>query len=301
MNIKGPLAGIAAVLIAGAVLYRAPVPEAPVTAEQRTAQAVERSFTLMAETSAGFGAMPHQPGPAPAFQLGADGKLAIDERTSMLLDVRLAGLPRHPGRAEMDKLEKDLAAGLPADAARELAQLLRNYVAYRELETQLGERQRLDAALTPEQALDQLHALRAGHFGERLAASMYGKEEKQMRADLAATRPGAPESPHDAVAADPALERLRDDVAALRGAGAPEAKVAALRQQVLGADRAQQLQGTEQVQADWEQRSAAFLAAVKPGSDMESLLRGLYSEQEMPAARAYNLERLRSQQPGAAR
>ncbi|NHZ88601.1 hypothetical protein F2P45_06120 [Massilia sp. CCM 8733] len=300
MSIKGPLAGIAAVLIAGALLYRAPVPDAPATPEQRTGQAVERSFALLAETSALFGAMPDQPGRAPSFRLGADGKLAIDERTSILLDVLLASLPRHPGRAEMDKLEQELAAGLPPDAAPELAQLLRNYVAYRELETQLGERQRLDAALTPEQALEQLHALRIGHFGERLAASMYGKEEKQMRADLAATRPGAPE-PHSALAADPALDRLRADVAALRSTGTPEAKVAALRQQVLGAERAQQLQDTEQVQSDWEQRSAAFLAAVKPGSDMESLLRGLYSEQEMPAARAYNMERLRSQQPGAAR
>jgi lipase chaperone LimK len=90
-------------------------------------------------------------------------------------------------------------------------------------------------------------------------------------------------------------------VAALRSAGAPEAKVAALRQQVLGADRAQQLQNTEQVRSDWEQRSAAFLAAAKPGVDTESLLRGLYLEEEMPAARAYNLERLRSRQPGAAR
>ena len=68
-----------------------------------------------------------------------------------------------------------------------------------------------------------------------------------------------------------------------------------MRQQVLGADRAQQLQDSEQVQADWEQRSAAFLAAMRPGADVDSLLRGLYSEQELPAARAYNLERLRAQ------
>ncbi|HEX8615258.1 MAG TPA: lipase secretion chaperone [Telluria sp.] len=302
MNIKGALAGIAAVLIAGVVLYRAPAndaPVTPVTPEQRTERAVERSLTLLAETSAGFGALPQQPAPQPAFRLGADGKLAIDERTSILLDVLLTSLPRHPDRAEMDQLEKDLAAGLPPDAARELAHLLRNYVAYRELETELAERQRADAALTPDQALDQLHALRTGHFGERLAASLYGKEEKQMRADLAATRPGAPEQA--AAAADPALERLRDGVAALRKTGAPEAQVAALRLQVLGPERAQQLQDTEQVQADWEQRSAAFLAAARPGTDMESLLRGLYSEQEMPAARAYNLARLRSEQAGAAR
>ncbi|NHZ97263.1 lipase secretion chaperone [Massilia sp. CCM 8734] len=295
MNIRAALACTVAVLAAGAVLYRAPATEAPLTPEQRTGQAVERSFTVLAETSAGFGAMPEPPGRAPAFRLGADGKLAIDERTSVLLDVLLASLARHPGRAEIDKLENDLAAGLPPDAARELAQLLRNYVAYRDLETDLGERQRLDAALTPELALDQLHALRVAHFGERLAASMYEKEEKQMRADLAATRPGAPESPHSVVAADPAQERLRENVAALRRAGAPEAQVATLRQQVLGADRAQQLQDTEQVRADWEQRSAAFLAAMRPGADVDSLLRGLYSEQELPAARAYNLERLRAQ------
>lgn len=300
MSIRIALVGTAALLAAGYALYPAAEAEAPLTPAQRTEQAVERGFALLEDTSPMFGAMPEPPSARPSFQLGADGKLAIDERTIVLLDVQLASLPRHPDRAEMDKTEKDLTAGLPHDAARELAQLLRKYVAYRELEAELGERQRADPAFTPEKALDQLHALRSGHFGERLAAAMYGKEEKQMRADLAAAQSGVV-PPDTALAADPALDRLRDDVAALRSAGAPEAQVAALRQQVLGADRAQQMHNTEQVRADWDQRSAAFLAAAKPGTDTESLLRGLYLEEEMPAARAYNLERLRSRQPAAPR
>lgn len=294
MNVRMALACVAASLAAGAMLYRAPAPEAPARSAQRTEQAVERSFTLLAGTSPAFGAIPIQE--APAFRLGADGSLAIDERTPVLLDVRLAGLPRQPGRAEMAQLETALAAGLPPDAARQLAQLLRSYVAYREQEAALGERQGADAALAPAQALDQLHALRVAHFGEPLAASMYGKEEQRMRADLAPAQAGAPQQD----SGDPAVDRLRDEVAALRGAGAPEAQVAAVRRQALGDERAQHLQDTEQVRADWEQRSDAFLAAVRPGADLEALLRGLYSEQEMAAARAYNLERLRSRQSGNA-
>lgn len=299
MRIKPALACAAAVLAGGALLYRAPATDAAPTQAQRTEQAVERSFTLLAETSPQFGALPDQPARRPRFEPGADGRLATDERTSILLDVALASLPRQPLRTEMENIEKDLVAGLPPDAARELAQLLRNYVAYREGETQLGERQRADAALKPAQALEQLHALRVAHFGERLAASLYEKEEKQLRADFAATQAGA--APDSGVPADPALARLHDDVAALRSAGAPASTVAALREQVLGVDRAQQLQETEQVRSDWEQRSAAFLAAARPGTDTETLLRTLYSEQELPAARAYNQERLRSRQASTAR
>ncbi|MDQ1815938.1 lipase secretion chaperone [Massilia sp. CCM 9210] len=303
MSIKGPLACIAALLGAGFMLYREPVIETPATARERTGQAVERSFTVLAEASPVFGAMPEQRADPPSFPLAADGSLAINERTSTLLDVLLAGLPHHPGRVEVDQIEKRMTAGLPAQAAQQLARLLRTYVAYRDAETELSERQRADATLTPELALDQLHALRVAHFGEQLAGSLYREEEKQMRADLAATRPGAPRSADTqerGLAADPALDRLRNDVAALRKAGAPEARVTALRTQMLGADRAQQLHDTELVQSDWEQRSRTFLAAAQPGVDMEALLRDLYSEQEMPAARAYNLERLRSQQAAGA-
>ncbi|CUI04742.1 hypothetical protein BN2497_4261 [Janthinobacterium sp. CG23_2] len=307
MKVKGPLACTAALLATGFMLCRSPATEPSPTARERTGQAVERSFTVLAEASPVLGAMPDQRASAPSFPLAADGSLSINDRTSTLLDVMLAGLPLHPGRVEVDQIEQRLTSGLPAQAAQQLARLLRTYIAYRDAETELGERQRaaaaLTPALTPELALEQLHALRVAHFGEQLAASLYREEEKQTLADLAATLPGAPRSADTrerGVAADPALDRLHNEVAALRKAGAPETRVAALREQVLGPDRARQLQDTEQVQSDWEQRSRSFLAAAQPGADVEGLLRGLYSEQEMPAARAYNLERLRNRHAGAA-
>lgn len=215
---------------------------------------------------------------AGGLPVDAGGHLVVVPEVRELFDWFLAAGGEVPPEVLRARLEAEIDARLAPPADAEARALLGRYLAYREAVRALAEEG--GAELDLERRFQRLRELRRAHLGEA-AAALFGAEEARTRVELARRR----------VARDPALsaaeraarlealeaelpaevratreavlaaQRLRDEEAALREAGAGPGEIRALRERRVGAEAAARLEALDRRRADFAARLARYREA----------------------------------------
>jgi lipase chaperone LimK len=216
----------------------------------------------------------------------ADGGLAIDAGGAFLptpdaialFDYFLAASGEEDPAVIRQRIVDQIRGRLGGAAAREAEALLDSYLAFRDELREL-----VQAAEAPphlEQRLQWIRELRREHFGPEVAAALFGAGEdvvlidlerrrvatdasldaEERAARLAALDARLPESVRVTRQRARAPQRVREEVAALRSAGASEAEVFAVRERSFGAEAADRLAALDAQRAEWERRLAAYQA-----------------------------------------
>ena len=198
-----------------------------------------------------------------ALHFSSDGDIVMDRNMRAALQAMFdqVGAPADPAR--MENLRALLAGALPQETAGQLLDLLQNYSDYRQAEHDLRSTQSAVAAGGSDDPLanyDQIKELRRSYLGEEVASGLFSEEELQLpymveamavardsslsqeaRAEkLAALQVGFNEAASRMNS--PLAEKvLAAKVARLRAAGASDAEIFAVRNQVLGSAEAQRL------------------------------------------------------------
>lgn len=255
------------------------------------------------------------------FDLDHAGALPRDARTLMALQILDGKLPRD--RALSATLREHLRRTLPGPAADDVEQLLHAYRGYRrEQRRQWPDSIAPDSLAAAHERLDAIEALRSEFFGESDARKLFAVDEAYSRyylhamaveqdpalsredkdARIEALRAELPDEAAELQRQPRPGQALAGEVARLRADGASEAAIQHLREQTLGIEAAEQLRHMEEQAASWEQRYQTVrdparqilrsgLAEAEREAQFEALLAEHYSEAELPAARAYFLQR----------
>lgn len=263
------------------------------------------------------------------FGVDEQGNLVLDADTRVRLDVLLAQLPKNATGHELQAIEESAVAGLPRHAAQQASRILDTYIRYLGAETELNALLAMESAASPDEMFNKLIALRRQHLGAQVADALFAAQETQDRHGIQiALMDADPKlSAQEKLARIEALQRALPDgaaalasdldasrsalmmeqgVAALRQQGASEAQVQQLRERHVGAEAAKSIVEMEVQKMDWERRQQEFtqqknaiarmdLSERQKLERMEALLSQLYSEEEIPVARAFDQMQVRSQ------
>ncbi|GAB3543003.1 hypothetical protein GCM10027343_15930 [Noviherbaspirillum agri] len=118
------------------------------------------------------------------FRTDSNGTLLLDETTRLRLDMLLSNLSKNPTLQELQAVEAEAVAGLPATVAQQALPILHTYIAYKSALDELAAAQANGPAVTPEEMLDRLVTLRRRHLGQEIAQALFGKQELQERYGL---------------------------------------------------------------------------------------------------------------------
>ena len=256
------------------------------------------------------------------FKLDGKGNLILDADTRVRLEMLISELPMNATGHELQAIERSAIAGLPQHAAQQASRILDGYMRYFKAEMALSADFAAGNTIAPEDMFNKVIALRRQHLGAPVADALFAVQEAQdrygiqiamMEADpkltvqeklaridvLQNTLPkGAADLNSDLDASRSAL-LMEQGVAALRQQGASEVQVQQLRERHAGAEAAKSIGEMEVQKLDWERRQQEFLQQKNIITQMnlseqqklgriEALLGQLYSEEEIPAARAYH-------------
>lgn len=260
--------------------------------------------------------------PARMFDLGVAGDLRVDLETKTALDMIVAELGDNPSAEALAKLERSLRGGLPREAAEQVLAMVQSYRGYTQALAKSAALQR--PPQNPEemrQLLAQDAALRRQHFDTATSNALFGVQEAYSRYTLDAQaiesdpRLSAVEKarqihalraalPGEVAELEPALSPKASElalrIAELRERGGTEAQVQALRTQVMGSDAASSIGEMDAQNAQWAERHQAFRQArdallatspADPQAAVERLMAQHFSAEEMPGARAYDLQK----------
>ncbi len=323
--LAGTILGVTATAVA--LWYPAGTPqhaERPAaTAAPETRPGTQPETSAAASATDGSKTLPSHRGTAldGAVTLDGDGRVVPDRDLKRLFEYFLAGL----GRASPEALRERLRAaisdrGLPTAAVTEVLALFDRYLDYREA---LGglESPGTDAA-SLRAAFEARHQLRREVLGPAVADGLFAREEaidryalekrsimqneqltpQQRQRRLALIEQQLPADVRQAREQTRVALALRERTQALREAGASEARIHALRQEMVGAEAAQRLSALEQQREDWQQRLETYrqerqriatsqgLAPADREAALERLLTGHFDEHEARRVRA--LERI---------
>jgi lipase chaperone LimK len=260
--------------------------------------------------------------PARMFDLGLAGDLRVDLETKAALDLIDAELGQNPTAEAVAALERSLRSGLPRDAANQAIAMVHAYRAYTQARATSAALQRPpQSAEEMRQLLEQEAALRRRHFDPGTSQALFGVQEAYSQYTLDAQavesdpRLSAVEKarrihelrsalPGEVAELEPALSpqvsELNLRIAELREKGGTEAQVQALRTQLMGSEAASGLGEIEASGAQWAERHQVFrqqrdaLLATSPADPraaVEQLMAQHFSAEELPGARAYDLQR----------
>lgn len=111
----------------------------------------------------------------PTFRATPQGRLATDQQTRLDIERIYALFPRDEARAKLDSQ----ASSLPDQAQRELHNLFQQYTQYAQAVTQTFPPEQNTGALDDaERQFSGLKALRRQYFGDDMAQTLFGEEEK---------------------------------------------------------------------------------------------------------------------------
>lgn len=218
-----------------------------------------------------------------------DGRFRATEDALELFDYYLAASGEEPLVTLRARIQAAIDARLDGDAAAAARELLDRYLAYRESVRDLVA-EGLDG-WSLERRFQHLRELRRGFFTpaevEGLFADEEGRQERDLErrrlvsdpaldpderarllATLEAASPAVEEAPRAAI-------RLRADEERLRGEGASDAEIRALREERFGPEAAERLALLDQRRASWSQRQAAWheeLSQLRAGGAGEEVI-----------------------------
>lgn len=252
------------------------------------------------------------------FVVDRHGKLIVNDNTKSALDVLLAELPANPSPIDLEKLRTTLVEDLSSDVAGKIATLMQRYLEYRKAESALAVEVQSEKIIDAKEAFTKTMALRRSFFDAETAQALFGVQEALALYDIETTRIQADaklgadqksrriKALREALPAEVAVVllepddsvQLQEQVAALRQRGATENDVLQLRQQTLGIEGAKAVSEMEVQKNEWERRFQAYLqqknlimlSPTNPAQkqqQIEALLRQHYSEEEVPAVKAY--------------
>ena len=133
--------------------------------------------------------------------INTNGEFVIDSHTEAVLAEATANFPLTAAIEPLTAARHQflIRKALPLAAGNRFAELFESYIRYRRAAVGIATQQSASSRLADErQRLSELHALRQAHFGESIAAALFGKEEALLeymlelreldqRADLAET------------------------------------------------------------------------------------------------------------------
>lgn len=263
------------------------------------------------------------------FRIDNKGNLVLDADTRIRLDILVSELPKNATGHELQAIEAAAVGGLPKQAAQQASHILDTYIRYLRAETELNTGLANENASSPEKMFNKVIALRRQHLGAQVADALFAAQESQDRygIQIAMMEMDPKLTVQDKLARIEALQRALPDgatvlssdldasrsalmmeqgVAALRQQGASETQVQHLRERHVGAEAAKSIGEMEVQKMDWERRQQEFtqqknaiaqmgLTEQQKRERVEMVLSQLYSEEELPAARAFNQLQARSQ------
>lgn len=256
------------------------------------------------------------------FRIDEKGNLVLDGDTRIRLDILVSALPKNATGHELQAIEASAFAGLPEQAAQQASHVLNAYIRYLSAETEFNAGLANGNASSPEEMFNKVIALRRQHLGAQVADALFAAQETQDRygIQIAMMEMDPKLTAQDKLARIEALQRALPEnavtlnadldasrsaltmelgVAALRRQGASEAQILQLRERHVGAEAAKNIGEMEVQKMDWERKQQAFLREKnaiarmsltdqQKRERMEMVLSQLYSDEELPAARAFN-------------
>lgn len=314
-----------AVLVCSGVAWWARGDDADDTAHAPAAATAPSVIAASARASAVAASAAGEPGgpmeAARMFDIGFSGGLKIDLDTRASLEMISAELGANPSPQDVQRVEKSLRAGLPREAADKAIALVRAYREYTQASARASAQQRppqnaeeLRLLLAQDAALRRVYfdaETSKALFGVQEAYSLYSLDAQAIEAD---TRLGPVEKarrlqalraalPPEVIELEPALSPKASEmelrVAQLREQGGSEAQIRAVRKEYLGADAAESMGQMDGHSAEWldryqafQKQKAAMLATSPPDGPalVEKLLAQHFSADELPGARAYDLQ-----------
>ncbi|WP_437941933.1 lipase secretion chaperone [Sorangium sp. So ce341] len=241
-----------------------------------------------------------------AVLVDANGDLIVGPELLALFDYFLSATGEVPAaaiRARIVAAIRERAAGPAADQA---IALLDRYLGYREA----AGAARAAQAADPTERLAALREIRRAHFGDEVAAQLFGDEEREGEAAIEASRvlADATLSPEERDArlaeVEAALpEHLREareaavrplvqqaEEQALRAAGASDEELHAHRVATVGPEAADRLAELDRQRADWQRRLDAFESARAAIAATEADPEARRAAEEALLARAFTPE-----------
>ncbi|USX24556.1 lipase chaperone [Oxalobacteraceae bacterium OTU3CINTB1] len=263
-------AGIAALLLAGCVLYFSRDEATPAPPQRRE------------PGSAPFAFVPSMEGTRPDGDIKtlAGDQLVVDAELGHLFDYYLAGLGEKGLDAIRTEIERELDRRLKPGPARQAKQLLSSYLAYKQalagVESTLAPSG--DVARSARARLAAMRALRSTYFTPEQSAGLFGAtdiadddavarlevdvdktlsaEQKQAKvAELDRRMPPALREEREAPAK---IIRLEESVAQLRAGGAGDNEVYSVRAAAFSPEAAARLADVDRDEAAWKARIGAY-------------------------------------------
>ncbi|XXX81775.1 lipase secretion chaperone [Sorangium sp. So ce134] len=212
-----------------------------------------------------------------AVLVDANGDLIVGPELLALFDYFLSATGEEPAAAIKARIAAAIRERAAGRAAEQAIALLDRYLGYREA----AGAARAAQAAEPEERLAALREIRREHFGDEVAARLFGDEEREGEAAIEASRilADATLSPEERDArlaeVEAALpERLREareaavrplvqqaEEQALRAAGASDEELHAHRVATVGPEAADRLSELDRQRSDWRRRLDEFEGA----------------------------------------
>ncbi len=210
-----------------------------------------------------------------ALAVDAQGRVLVNPETRAFFDYFLTATGEESPAQIRARIVAAIESRLPRDAAHAAIDLLDRYLTYRDRAQRVPA-----AATTPEERLQQLHALRRAVFGVADAEALFADEDardgvtverlrlaadpslsaEERQARVQALEAQLPESERAARNAALLPAQLARDEAQLRAAGGSDAEVRTLREAAVGPEGADRLEALDRQRADWQARVDQYRA-----------------------------------------
>jgi len=252
------------------------------------------------------------------IQLDEYGRVVPDQAAKQSLEKAFDDLGPDLSPEAMAELQELIRIGLPGEAGEEAARVMENYYQFRLAETEFL--QQTQNQLSDIDRYEELVQLRRRYLGNEIADKLFAVEDTQARHMLAtmAIHQNADLTNEEKQSELDALQenlnnRLLDlgelqpeeaaaeEVRRLRESGASDDDIYAIREEILGAEKARELAAADREEAQWQSRFNGFWQArqnvMQAGLDeaekerqIEQLLGQYFPPDERERARLTSLE-----------
>lgn len=121
------------------------------------------------------------------FDLSYGGGLMIDRSTRSSIEALINAMPENPSKDDLARLEHELRAGLPKEAAEKAFKLFTDYSAYRQdVQREIQPKGIPTSLQEANQFFDQMEAFKRSRFDAATADAIFGKHDEYARLTMEA-------------------------------------------------------------------------------------------------------------------
>ena len=244
------------------------------------------------------------------IQVTADGQLELNKAFHRSLKNTLNRIKRYGSNITLDELTQYIQQQDTSGQSEAITRLIEGYYGLLNAEAELLTQYK-DQGASVEAALERLQAqslLRKEWLGDAAANAFFGEQEQSMTDFLTADKSNVSAQPntHTGVVAnanqtehDIEMASLNKEIESLKADGATEQELFELRANRLGTGHALDIAQEQAIAAAWQAKHDDFidqkhmiaqsgLSESDQLNQIEVLLQSHYTEEELPAARAYH-------------